>query len=54
MWNGAVDEAQNIYAFGKGINYEEQSNKIRAFAAIKHAKRSQLINELKLIRNAIN
>ncbi len=54
MWNAAMDETQAIYAFGKHINYEEQSDKVRAFTAIKHLKHSQLINELKAIRTAIS
>lgn len=43
MWNGAVEEAQGIYIFGKGNNYEEQCMKIRALSAIKHTKRAQMI-----------
>lgn len=43
MWNGALDEAQKIYAFGRSVNYEDQSCKIKAFTAIKHFKRTQMI-----------
>jgi hypothetical protein len=54
MWNAAMDETQAIYAFGKHNSYEEQSDKVRAFTAIKHLKHCQLIRELKAVRTAIS